>query len=142
MVEGTIRGCEVRVSGILPAFLPPHVQSGGQQAISRLASLARNLTIVIVAALVLAACGKKAPVIQPPPEIRTVEVSVPVPVKLTPPAELLAPVNPPLPTFISPFDPEATSALTAESERLLRGLIEELLQRLEAWKKWAEAKEP
>ncbi len=98
-----------------------------------------SLTLVIVASLLFAACGHKKPVVQPP-EIRTVEVKVPVPVKLTPPPELLAPVNPPLPVFISPFDPQATSALTAEGERLLRGMIEDLLARIKAWQAWA--KEP
>lgn len=99
-----------------------------------------NRAVVVLCLLVVACGGKKPPVIVPP-EIRTIEVKVPVPVKATPPPELLAPVTPPLPTFISPFDPDATSALTAEGERLLRGLIEELLGKLRAWQAWAESKD-
>jgi hypothetical protein len=97
-------------------------------------------TLALLMCLCAISCGKKTPPIVMPPEIKTVEVQVPVVVKATPPAELLAPVKSPLPVFISPFDPNATSALTAEGERLLRGLIEDLLQRLQAWQAWA--KEP
>jgi len=93
-------------------------------------------TILAIAVLLTVGCHKKPPVVVPP-EIRTVEVSVPVPTKVAPPAELLAAVKPPLPVFVSPSDPQATSGLTAEGERMLRGLIEELLGRLEAWKAWA-----
>jgi hypothetical protein len=100
-----------------------------------------RLYLVAVACLSVLACGgKKQPVVQPPPRVEVVEVQVPTVVKATPPAELLAAISPPLPVFISPFDPEATSALTAEGERLLRGLIEELLGKLRAWQAWAEAK--
>jgi hypothetical protein len=98
-----------------------------------------SLTLAIIPLLFLIGCHKKPPIVVPP-EIRTVEVSVPVPVKVAPPVELLAAVKPPLPVFVSPADPMATSGLTAEGERMLRGLIEELLGRLEAWKAWA--KEP
>jgi hypothetical protein len=94
------------------------------------------VTVVSIVAVFLIGCHKKPPVVVPP-EIRTVEVSVPVPVKVAPPAELLAAVKPRLPVFVSPSDPQATSGLTAEGERMLRGLIEELLGRLEAWKAWA-----
>lgn len=92
---------------------------------------------VVVLCLFAVSCGKKAPAVQPPPEIRTVTVEVPTIVKATPPPELLAAIKPPLPVFVSPLDPDATSALTAEGERLLRGLIEELLQQIAAWKAWA-----
>lgn len=99
-----------------------------------------RLCVWIACLMLLAGCGgKKTPPVVMPPEIRTIEVKVPVPVRVTPPPELLAAIRPPLPIFISPFDPMATSALTAEGERLLRGLIEELFARLEAWKAWASA---
>lgn len=102
-----------------------------------------EVTRVILAALCLSAvaCGGKKPVtvVPPPPRVEVVEVQVPVPFKVAPPPELLAPFKIPLPVFISPSDPEASSALTAENERLLRGLIEDLLQRLAAWKAWATA---
>lgn len=98
----------------------------------------RSLTLAIIPLLFIIGCHKKPPVVVPP-EIRTVEVLVPTPVKVAPPAELVAAVKPPLPVFVSPSDPAATSGLTAEGERMLRGLIEELLGRLEAWKAWAMA---
>jgi hypothetical protein len=91
--------------------------------------------------VLLAGCGAKAPPPQIIREVQTVEVKVPVTVQRKPPAELLAPLQPPLPQFVEPANPEASSALTAEGERLLRGLIEELLTRIEAWRTWAETKE-
>lgn len=94
--------------------------------------------LIAVACLSALACGsKKAPAVQPPPRVETVTVEVPTIVKATPPAELLTPFKFPLPIFISPFDPKATSALDAEGERTWRGMIEELLQRIKAWETWA-----
>lgn len=93
--------------------------------------------VVLMLGALLAGCGAK----QLPPqivrEVQTVEIKVPVPVVRTPPAELLAPLKPPLPVFIAPASADASSALTAEGERLLRALIEDLLTRIEAWKAWA-----
>lgn len=94
----------------------------------------------LVLCLFVVACGNKKPPIVQPPKVEIVEVQVPMPFRVMPPPELLAPITPPLPMFISPFDPDATSALTAEGERLLRALIEELLGKLRAWQAWAEAK--
>lgn len=88
--------------------------------------------------VLLAGCGAKA---VPPQIVRvvdTVEVKVPILVQRTPPAALLTPLQPPLPVFVDPANPEASSALTAEGERLLRGLIEDLLGRIEAWRAWAQ----
>lgn len=147
-----VSGCPV-LTRLRVKHLAPRPYGGSPQRLTRARRLVpvlpvctchhprRNLTLVIVAVLLLAACGKKAPVVQPPPEIRTVTVEVPTIVKATPPPELLAPFKFPLPMFISPFDPNATSALDAQGERDWRGVIEELLQRLAAWKKWAETKE-
>lgn len=99
----------------------------------------RNLIVAFAVCVLVAGCGAKT---VPPPqiirEVQTVEVKVPVQVQRTPPAELLAPLQPPLPVFVEPSNPEASSALTAEGERLLRGMIEELLTRITAWKTWAE----
>lgn len=100
----------------------------------------RSNWLWLVLIVAFAACGKKTPPVVTPPEIRTVTVEVPVPVKAQPPAELLTAQTFPLPIFIAPSDPGASSALTAEGERLLRGLIEELLAKLRAWEAWA--KEP
>ncbi len=94
--------------------------------------------LLILLCLFAVGCGNKnKPVVQPPPEVRTVTVEVPTFVKAMPPAELLTPFKFPLPVFISPFDPKATSALDAEGERTWRGMIEELLQRIKAWETWA-----
>lgn len=94
--------------------------------------------IAVAVCVLLAGCGAK----QIPPQtvrvVETVEVKVPVPVQRVPPHELFAPIAPPVPIFVSPTDPAASSALTAEGERLLRALIEELLGRLEAWRTWAQ----
>lgn len=96
---------------------------------------------LLLLVLVCAACGKKPVVLQP--EIvtvyETVEVKTPVPFKAQPPAELLASRPIPIPVFVAPSDPKASSALTPDGERLLRGLIEELLGQIAAWKAWATA---
>lgn len=93
---------------------------------------------LIAAALCLCAvaCGQKTQPVVQPPRVEIVTVKEPVPVRVTPPPELLAPLKMPLPVFISPFDPRATSALDAEGERLLRGMLEELRQAREAWIAW------
>lgn len=62
---------------------------------------------------------------------------MPVMVRVMPPTELLEALQPPLPLFVTPSDPAASSALTAEGERLLRALIQEMKSRIEAWKVWA-----
>lgn len=103
----------------------------------------RTLLVVLafLAAMSLTACGKKPPVVQSTivEVVKTVEVLKPIPVKAQPPAELLTPLQVPLPVFVAPSDPLASSALTIEGERLLRGLIEELLQRITALQDWAKA---
>lgn len=99
--------------------------------------------LILLASVAVAACGGKTPPATPPTivtKIETVEVRVPVPVKAEPPAELLAPLKVPLPVFVAPSDPNASSALTAEGERLLRALLEELLAAIESWRTWAATK--
>lgn len=103
----------------------------------------RTLLVVLafLAAMFLVSCGKKPPILQPDPVTvyQTVETKVPVPVKALPPAELLASHPFLIPVFVAPSDPLASSALTAEGERLLRGLIEDLYALIDAWKAWATA---
>jgi hypothetical protein len=71
--------------------------------------------------------------------VETVEVKVPVAVRAVPPAELTAPLAAdPLPAFVAPTDPAATSALTAAAERDLQQLLLELFTRLRAWTAWAQ----
>jgi hypothetical protein len=70
---------------------------------------------------------------------RETRVNVPVAVRPAPPAELTAPLPvEPLPVFVAPTDPAATSALTPEAERNLQQLLLELLTRLRAWAAWAQ----
>lgn len=67
---------------------------------------------------------------------------VPVPVHRDPPAALLAPVDGgPVPVFVAPTDPAASSALTAEGERRLKEWLLALRERCEAWRAWATAGE-
>lgn len=70
---------------------------------------------------------------------RPVQVNVPVPVRVLPPAEL---TNPPAPTalpqWVAPSNPAATSCLTAEGEQVLKGLVADSADRTKALKAWAE----
>lgn len=104
----------------------------------RIDNMVEKLTVLLLA-LLLTGCGAR----EVPPTVVTIkepfEVKVPVAVRREPPPELLVRPMPPLPLFVAPTDPAASSALTADGERLLRALIEELLGRLEAWRAWAEA---
>jgi hypothetical protein len=68
-----------------------------------------------------------------------VRVEIPVPVRATPPAELLAPLALERPEFVAPTDPRATSALTPEGEKQLRRLVLDLFARVDAWRAWATA---
>lgn len=91
----------------------------------------RTLILLCVAIFIVGCGNKKPPVVQPPRvEVVTVKEPVPVPIQL--PAELLAPLKLILPTFISPSDPKATSALDAQGERDFRAVIETLLRWREA----------
>ena len=64
-------------------------------------------------------------------------VNIPVAVKAIPPKALTAPIADPLPTFIAPTDPHASSALTAEGEKQLKILIHDLNAKVNAWTTWA-----
>lgn len=91
--------------------------------------------------LLLTGCGalerKAEPVIIREP----VRVEIPVPVRPTPPPELLVPLAPERPEFVAPADPRATSALTSDGEKLLRRLLIDLTARANAWRDWATAPE-
>ncbi len=99
------------------------------------------VVLALLAAMFVTSCRKKPPIVAPTivEVVKIQEVKVPVPFKVQPPPELLEALKIPLPTFVAPSDTAASSALTAEGERLLRGMIEDLLQRLAAWKAWATA---
>ncbi|MDF1625683.1 MAG: hypothetical protein P1U84_05300 [Parvibaculaceae bacterium] len=88
--------------------------------------------IVIVTCLVLMT-GCETPA----GRVQIQEVYIPVPAAREVPAVLLEPVSADRPHFVSPADPAATSALTAEGERALKGLLLALQGRIEAWKAWA-----
>lgn len=88
-------------------------------------------TVIVGLALVfLVNCGKKPPVTVPTTvrEVVTQEVFTPVPTPVPPPAELLQPLKLKPPKFISPSDPNASSALDAQGERDFRAFVEELAQ--------------
>lgn len=91
-----------------------------------------------LAILMLMAGCQSSPSREPVRQIETVEVQVPVAVRMEPPAELMQPyVADELPTWIPPADHGATSALTQDGEQRLRLLIHDLLTRDEAWREWA-----
>lgn len=98
---------------------------------------------VSLLALAVAACGKKAPIVQPPTVVEIItpgpEVKVPVPVLLEAPSELLAPFTTRPPVFVAPTDPLASSALTVEEERALRAAWFERVTRVAAWEAWYRA---
>jgi len=88
------------------------------------------VVVLIIAAAVVFGCASVS--------TETIEVKVPVAVRAAPPPELTAPLAvDPLPVFVAPTDPAATSALTAAAERDLQQLLLELLTRLRAWAAWA-----
>lgn len=98
--------------------------------------------VVILCALFAGGCGAKK---IPPPIIErvveTVEVKTPVLVQRVPPPELLARLQSPLPMFVPATDPQASSCLTPEGERLLRALIQDRLTRILGWETWAATSE-
>lgn len=97
--------------------------------------------LLVLLAVGVVGCGAKKPPVVAPPRVEIVEVDRPVPYRVPPPPELLAPLKLVLPVFVSPSDPEATSALTAEGERIYRQVLE-LLRGLDAaWKAYAAAKD-
>ena len=97
-----------------------------------------GLSVVLALAIGVMGCGARS--VPSPTVVRIVEpveVKVPVLVERVPPPELLGPLTAPLPTFIAPADPNASSALTVEGERLFRAIVEDLLARIAAWEAWA-----
>ncbi len=96
------------------------------------------LPVIAILALLLAGCGS-TPTREPVCEVEIVEVKVPVPVRAEPPAELMGPLvlDDPLPVWLAPSAPGATSALDGEGEIRLRMIIHRLLGEIEAWLEWA-----
>jgi len=96
-------------------------------------------------AVAVAACGKKAPIVQPPTVVEIIkpgpEVKVPVAVLLEAPPELLMPLTTRPPVFVSPSDPLASSALTPEEERAFRAAWFERVARIAAWEAWYRAQQ-
>jgi len=95
--------------------------------------MALRLT-VSAAALLLSACATQTPMVRT--EYQRVEV--PISVRAVAPQALLAPIPmPPELKFVSPDDPRASSALTAEGEAALTELVNEYVSRIAAWNAWA-----
>ncbi|OYQ31426.1 hypothetical protein CHU95_19945 [Niveispirillum lacus] len=87
--------------------------------------------------LALAGCSS-----QPPPRetIRTMEVAVPVPVSVAPPAELLAAIQPPATdVFLPPGAPGAVACIDAAGRAALVGYVDQLRNAVSAWQAWAGA---
>lgn len=75
-----------------------------------------------------------------PPEqvIRYVEVSVPVYVKDSAPAELMRKYTPThVPQFVDPSDPSAVVALTPDQLDNLKVMLRTMVNRDDAWRAWA-----
>jgi hypothetical protein len=82
-------------------------------------------------AILLAGCTTQERIV-------TRDVMIPVPAKPAAPDWLMVDYKPEaLPEFVSPADPAASSALTADGERALRLIILDLQSRLAAWREWA-----
>lgn len=94
------------------------------------------LAALLLPTIIMGGCHHKIPDPIVVTKVQIVEAKIPVPVKVKAPDDLMAPLTSPLPVFIAPTDPLASSALSAEGERTLRGLVEDLLGRLAAWKAW------
>lgn len=100
--------------------------------------------LIILLALVVGACGQKKVVTAPPvivTKVEVVEKLVPTPVIRVVPPALLEPILIALPPFVSPSDPNASSALTPQGERDWLAIIDRLLTRIEALKAHATAKD-
>ncbi|OIO56710.1 MAG: hypothetical protein COX57_04410 [Alphaproteobacteria bacterium CG_4_10_14_0_2_um_filter_63_37] len=72
--------------------------------------------------------------------VKQVTVEVPIPVMPKVPVELTAPlagVVAPLPTFIGPHAPGASSCLDVQGEDSLKRLISAALRRQKSWEAWS-----
>jgi hypothetical protein len=88
---------------------------------------------ILIAILFLSGCSV------PRVFVETQEVKVPVPYRVTPPPELVAPYHPrSLPEFVSKEHEEASSCLTPLGEQRLREVIIDLRLRDELWRTWAQ----
>lgn len=92
--------------------------------------------VAVVTALALTALvGCSAPRVL----VETQIVEVPVLRDRPAPAELAAPYVPrAVPVFVAPSHPDASSALTPDGERDLRGILIDLTTRDAAWRAWAD----
>ena len=85
----------------------------------------------LIAALLLAGCGTKTEYIR---------VNVPVPTRVEPPAELIAPVEKPAidgPVFVTPDDSRAVLGITEPGRQVIVDVVNELTARDRAWRAWA-----
>ncbi len=97
----------------------------------------RAALVATIALLALAGCSSSPPARE---TIRTVEVKVPVPVAVAPPAELLAPIQPPAQdVFQSPGAPGAVACVDTAGRAALVEYVERLRNANAAWLAWAAA---
>lgn len=89
------------------------------------------------AMLALAGCSSAPP---PRETIRTVEVQVPVPIQIAPPAELLVPIPAPAQdVFVPPGAPGAVACIDTVGRAALVGYVERLRNANAAWLAWSAA---
>lgn len=97
--------------------------------------------LLILVALLLAACGHQMPQecpAPPPPQRVPYEVKVPTYIDRTPPAELVRPYKPlNVPKFLSPSDEDAVVGLDAEGLDRLKIILRTIKTRDDAWRAWA-----
>lgn len=102
--------------------------------------MGRNIMVTALIAIVLVMfLGGCSPQPEKTPEVRVVEISVPI-LEIRPiPAGLIREpiLVTQIPVFTTPKNPAASSCLTAEGEALLRMIAVDREARLEAWEKWA-----
>ncbi|WP_029007363.1 hypothetical protein [Azospirillum halopraeferens] len=66
-----------------------------------------------------------------------VEVKVPVPVRVQPPAELLVPIADPDAVFVPPNTEGVVACVAPAGRDALVGYVDLLRQRVQAWEAWA-----
>jgi len=91
-----------------------------------------RVALLLVVVLSLSGCARPEPIVR----YRAVEVKVPVQVRPEPPEVLRSLPLLEVPSFISPSDPAASSALSREGEQQLKRLLLQLRNRERAWRAW------
>lgn len=89
----------------------------------------RMLLFIAAALFLLPGCSTTAR-----PEPPTI---IPVAVQVEPPAELLAPIEPPMNVFVAPGDPAAVACIGPDGRDAMVRYVDALRARVRAWSAWA-----